>query len=206
MTPMKHDINELEALPWEDIIVDLTLHAERRMRRFLWQGRRGAPMPEGCRPEDIVQDAVVKFLDGTRDWNRRRYPSIKQFLVGVVDSEIEHRAQSWANKHVRMAAVLSDREQSKFESTPDGREGLESGVLHVMAEEDAARLVLAFEASVNDEPLLRQVLTCILDGHYLRRDIAKRLGVPPSEVDNARRRLQRRWSQFEAKKNARSGR
>lgn len=203
---MTHDIEELEALPWDTIMIDLRYHAERRMLRFVWQGRRGKEsMPEGYRAEDIVQDAVLKFLDGSRQWNRQRYPNLCDFLRGIVDSEIIHRAQSWANRNLRTLATLSTGDQQRVSSTPqDGT--VEEQVLWQQADEEAARIIVGFDESLTDEPLLRQVLAATMEGVERRRDMIRLLGITAAELDNARKRLQRRWTQFCAPPRARTRR
>lgn len=201
---MKHDIEEMEGLPWDTIMTNLRYHAEKRMARFEWQGQRKAKR-HTSQAEDIVQDAVVKFLDGSRQWNRTRYPRLYEFLRGIVDSEIEHRSKSWDNQHLWSMAVLTEAEQVQVSRTPDPTPGTEQTVMSQQAEEALTRWLTAFDESLHNDPPLRKLLAAVLDGVEHRRDLVALLDVTASDLDNARSRLQRRWLQF-SKRTPTSGR
>jgi DNA-directed RNA polymerase specialized sigma24 family protein len=191
---MTETVKELEAHAWEDIVVDLLMHAHRRMRRLIWQGSRGAS-PDGWQAEDVVQEAIAKFIDGSREWNRRRYPSLLKFLSAVVDSEIGHRVQSSTNRKSRTFATLSDGKARALATTADPQVDVEGDTVDAMMDEVSAREILRFEATLDGEPLLRDVLNASLEGDTRAR-ISKKLGLAPAELDNARKRLQRRWAQY----------
>lgn len=201
---MNDDTDELEAVPWDDVLRQLKLHAERRMRMYKWQGRRGGRMPEGAQPEDIVHGAVIKFLEGKRQWNRSHYPRIEDFLRTAIDSDIDHLANAWANRHLRAEAVLSEGDRRRVAAQTDPATAPDTEILERETLDEAGRIVLKLEAALEDEPQLVAMLRVIRDGTTRRAELARALGITPAEADNIRRRLQRRLNDLPIERRGRS--
>ena len=68
----------------EEIYLRLVRYAERLARMHGW--RVGADLPGASSPKSIVNDVVIKVLEGVRIWDERREPSlwIGRFSVDFV--------------------------------------------------------------------------------------------------------------------------
>ncbi len=131
-------------------------------------------------PNDIVQEAFQRVLEGRRPWNRERYQTPEDFLCSVVDSIAANWRRSVDHRHARGAVRdVEDRNPQPL-GTIDGTRDF-SGVLY-------EELLGAVEASGDDEAIL--VLEGRLDG-LSRREIAETLELTVGEVTNATKRLER---------------
>lgn len=84
----------------EALLKRLTLYAQCKMRRLTWRGvhaRRGGTAPGGHEPYDFALDAIQKLLDGSRSWDRQKYPTLVAVLRAIIDSDINHLADSIDN-------------------------------------------------------------------------------------------------------------
>jgi hypothetical protein len=199
----KEVLEALESQLTSEMIERLVTYAEWKVRKRHWQGIRGAPMPEGLEPKDLVPDAVEKVLDGRRRWDPTEQPDLFKHLTGVIDSDVNHAAMSAANRHVRDESVLMAAEG--MDGPPgsyfDGLPGDEDPEAIMVTEEEEARSdrflwgLLKFLA---DKPLLQQMVECIVDDVTKPREIAEKLGVKSKDIYNATKQLARRLEAYRA--------
>lgn len=57
---------------------------------------------EGRTPEDIVQDTILKVLEGSRSWKDSKLDNFTTFLFGCLRSEISHLLRQIENRGNRV--------------------------------------------------------------------------------------------------------
>ena len=193
--------SQLEHHPWEEAIPRLELYALRKARRLYWQGIMDGNMPSGNEAADIVLEAIEDVLAGTRSWNPSTQPDLFVHLRSIVDSKLSHLVESKANRSIRSEAMLSteeDHPSALLVQFPDSSPSPDQIVSQAEEEQLAEEFFWGFFEYLKDEPLLQQVSECIVDGITKPAEVATRLGVPPKEVYNMRKRLQRRLTEYRA--------
>lgn len=194
----------LESQPWEEVIPRLLVYASKKSKRLFWRGVYGGHLPEGNEIIDLVQEAVEKVLTGQRNWNTEVYPDLFSYLKSVVDSELSHLADRLDNKHVRRDTVTvqagdcgeDEQEVSLIGSHPTPSPHPEEAYLLREEEDRCEKFFWGFYESLEGKPFLQKIVECIWDDVVKRAEIASKLGVPASEVDNARKQLQRRLDEY----------
>jgi RNA polymerase sigma factor (sigma-70 family) len=166
---------------WSTIHRTLLAHTRLRARRYRWNGGGYLDLAAGYTVEDVVQEVIVKTLDGTRRWDPER---------GQLLPWLESQARSIMDALVRSASHRYEMHVLEVESfacepSPDLAER--------EAEMQNRERVQALFQTVEREPELSEILQVILDGCEPRpRYIALELGISVREVDNRLKRLRRR--------------
>jgi DNA-directed RNA polymerase specialized sigma24 family protein len=160
-------------------------------------------MPSGNEAADVVLEAIEDVLAGTRAWNPSTQPDLFAHLRSIVDSKLSHLVESKANRSIRSEATLSTKDDDEHLTTlvaqfPDSAPSPDQTVLQAEEEQLAEEFFWGFFEYLKDEPLLQKVSECIVDGINKPAEIAARLEVPPKEVYNVRKRLQRRLAEYRA--------
>ncbi len=131
--------------------------------------------PSGDEAEDVVQEAVVRCLEGGRSWPEG--VSLEQFLLGVVRSV----ASRWRRRAERRLVVwLEDQGEPRAPSSRR-HEALAAG-----------QLLAAVEDALDGDPELRVLLAVLAGGDTKPADVAAALGWTPERASVVRRRMQRR--------------
>ncbi|MEK7476137.1 MAG: hypothetical protein AAB152_10980 [Candidatus Coatesbacteria bacterium] len=193
------DLRErIERHPWDLTLPRLLAHARARIRERFWSGVLSGPIPGGIQAEDMVNMAVEKLMGRQRRWDPVRQPDLEDYLKGVIDSEINHLAEGWENRHVRPEAVFPGAEGEKgvLDGIPEEMAGVEERMAERQEHGRAEAFAAGFLASLADEPLLQRVAECIVDGLGKPAEIAARLGIGADEIYRVRKRLQRRLEDY----------
>jgi len=82
---------------WRNILHNLERHALSVSRRLRWRTRNPVQLPGGETVDSIVSKAIEKVLSGDREWNPQKEPDITKYLCGVIDSLLNHLAESQDN-------------------------------------------------------------------------------------------------------------
>jgi hypothetical protein len=192
----------------DEMITRLAAYATAKKNRLYWQSIRGGAMPEGLEPDDVVQNAVKKILTGDRRWDPSKHPDLFEYLTrSVIDSDMNHAAESWTNRHLKNESALTakavDQEDSSYfsrlESSQDDPE------TQLSAEEEAEasdQFLWDLLDDLGDDALLRGMVECIIDGTGKPREMAAALDVTTKEINNAKKRLKRRIDRFQRARNA----
>jgi DNA-directed RNA polymerase specialized sigma24 family protein len=206
MAEIPPDVREkLEEHPWEDTISRLALYTIRKAKRLYWQGIMNGNMPAGKEAQDVVQDAIEDVLTGQRSWNPATQPDLFVYLRRVVDSKLSHLVESMENRSVRSESALGARKEDAPGITfiaefPDSG----PSPFETLIQAEAEDFFWGFYEFLADEPLLQNVVECIDGGINKSTDIAIHLGVPPKEIYNVRKRLQRRLHDYRAQRGQQS--
>lgn len=190
--------------PWEDTIPRLVAHASKKSKRLFWRGIYGGHLPEGKEVEDLVNQAIDKIISGQRQWDPDTNPDLFLFLRGIVDSDLNHLAESEENRYVRSETVSvagsdcdeEEKEISVITSMPTPNSDPEETLLLREEETRCEEFFWNFYGSLDGKHLLQKIVECIWDDVEKPADIAEKLGVPVNDIYNARKQLQRRLDEY----------
>jgi DNA-directed RNA polymerase specialized sigma24 family protein len=179
---MKTDVQRaLREADWEDLGIRLVAYATWKAGNLRWRTGHSWELAGGRTPEDIVSDAIVKVVEGTRRWDPERGPLLA-FLQGVVDSLMSHLVESadnrmqqrWADGGADAAAAHAARWEVQ---DPDAERHIH---------ELRRRLVEA-----GDRSLLEVVDAIVAGCEPTPRAMAGRLGTSVVDLNNRLKRLRR---------------
>ena len=166
-------IAALEAVDWEGILPQLVAYAERRLLRLgLREGR--THRPSATEVKELVNEAILRCLDGRRKWDDAKSLELVPFLCGVI------RSVAWEYKKDAARCDVIDDEMSA--PTND-------------AEINDPRVGIIEELTKEDSDIEEVYLVIAVDGITRRDEIAHRLGWNPDKVSVVRKKIQRRVEQ-----------
>lgn len=200
-------LNLLDQHPWEETIPKLIAYASKKSRRLFWRSIYGGHLPEGKEVVDIVQQAIEKVLSGQRNWDPDANPDFFMYLKGIVDSDLNHLADSEENRLTRSETKLvsgtncegDQNEISFFDLKPSEQPNPVEALLQLENEDLAYKFVWDFHESLADKPRLQKIVECMLDDIDKPADIAEQMGENVNEIYNARKQLQRRLGEYRNK-------
>jgi len=188
---------------WRNIALELERYALSVSRGLRWRTRNPVELPGGETVTAIVSKAIEKLFSGEREWDPQKEPDIRKYLRGVIDSLLNHLAESQDNTLVTVAPEPGSMNYPAWESGSQKRDpsvdwivppnrSPEAAVLHQeqAALEDRA-LELLMEECADDEVLM-SVLEAMMDGYEKSAEIAEHKGIPVKDVYNAAKRMDRK--------------
>lgn len=186
-------IPELTNEQWNELVERLARYAYCKLARLYWRGlplsAGGAP-PGGVDAADLAADAIVDTIEGTRVWDQEAEPDLYRFLRSVVDSKVNHLAESLENQLTRRldppgegdtqpaAYQIADRAPDPATVCADRK-----------ALERFRALVLAV---IQGDKLAEGVFSCLEAEITKPSEMAVILEVRVEEINNAQKRLRRR--------------
>lgn len=127
-------------------------------------------------PEDLVQDAIAKTLDGRRKWNRN--VSIIKHLDRVMESDSGHEAEKRVARDLRLLPEDDAAEPAAKQPRPEAR---------LTALDELEGLLALF---ADDQPVL-DLLRLKGDG-LSASEIQRELGMGKTQYDTVTKRIRRR--------------
>lgn len=175
---MTSALQEISPAQWKAILERLTIYAYHKTLRLHWETPAGS-LSQGYEPKDLAFGAIVKVLQGERQWDPG-HQDLYSFLKSVVDSMTSHLVSSPDNSR-------RTRNSTRLESTLS-----RMPTLAATPEEDAVAsdLVDRMREIVADEPELRDLFERIRLGQK-PQEIARDLRHSPEYVYNLIRKLKR---------------
>jgi len=159
-----------------------------RLKSFAYfRGRRLGPARFGLDPEDLIQQALVKTLDGRRSWNKAGVDFVGH-LMGAISSDVSHHGeQVEANPAIRTEADLlrntEDEKSSPLDLLPHQATNAERAE---MAKEEVERIRNLFR----DDTLVTLLIDGFAEG-LKGSQIQEALGISRAEYEAAMKRLRR---------------
>ena len=188
---------------WRNIALDLERHALSVSRHLRWRTRNPIELPGGETVTSIVSKAIEKLFCSDRDWDPDEEPDVKKYLQGVIDSLLNHLAESHDNILITIAPEPGSTDYAAWESGSRKRDPTANWLVPrdrspeaVLLQqeqgslEDRALELLVEECS--DDPVLMGVLEAMMDGYDKPAEISKHKGIDIQEVYNAVKRLDRK--------------
>jgi len=75
---------EMSLINMDDIIKQMNRYAHYKLDRI------DSKQLEGLTADDVVQDTILKVLEGSRSWEKSKLNNFTTFLFGCLKSEISH--------------------------------------------------------------------------------------------------------------------
>lgn len=187
-------LNDFMNANWEDILPRLTRFAQKWSKcRYKWRGP--GDLPGGLTVKDIVIGAVQKTLEGlkgsnpgkgVRIWNPSNCPSLLDFLMGVVRSDLSSLAKS--HDHQR-----TDRESKDLNL--DELEGIHPQLKDTASSNRYEELMEQLNPRVKNDEEVEQLLIAYQElvsaGEEIgSKEVMELTGFTYPQFRNAKRRLQ----------------
>jgi hypothetical protein len=188
---------------WRDIALDLHGYALSVSRHLRWRTRNPVELPGGETVKSIVSKAVEKLFSGDRDWDPEKEPDIRKFLRDVIDSLLNHLAESQDNTLITVAPDPGSTDYAAWESGSRKRDPAADWLVPPSLSPEAA-LIQQEQAALEDRalgllvdecgdaPVLMAVLEAMMDGYDKPAEISKHKGIPVKDVYSAIKRLDRK--------------
>jgi DNA-directed RNA polymerase specialized sigma24 family protein len=195
----RETVEKLEKADWDRIIPELARFALKRVQRLSWKQER---IPKGLNADGIACEAIALVFDGDRRWDPEKDPDLMGYLRSVVNSLISHLYELKDYKiSERFREYEDGGEQVPVPEGADGPVDLINDPEKMLIEQEEARLgeelyddLLDF---LKDDDELGEVVLCIREDAVKPREIARLLGVEAEEIYSRKKRLQRRYDEFE---------
>jgi hypothetical protein len=189
----------LEEANWEEIIKRLSAFVVVVINSTEWRGVPGGQVPGGLEPQDIVQQAIQKVLDGVRQWDPDRI-SLLRCLVGVVSSDINNLARSAENRNSKRAYSRDEDESSitggiDISQIPaDYSPGdVENSLIYSEYAKETEEILAEF----TDDQLAYDVVQLILsDDVYRPGALAEILGIEVGDIYNVKKRIKNKLARL----------
>jgi hypothetical protein len=189
--------SDAEWLTWYNGLVVI---AKRECAGRYWRTGRSGHLPKGYTPETIAQEAIKRLFTGERQWNQDEYPGPTPFgvLRATVESIVSDLVRS--PEHKRLAYL----EEARSGEDDDGdSEAAEKAVHHATQDVQPASgveeamyfrdVISRIRERIEGRSALVAYFDCLLDG-LKRGEIAKRMKVAPTRVDEIRKQF---WERTE---------
>lgn len=188
---------------WRKIALELGRYALNVSRSLRWRTRNPVELPGGETVTSIVSKAIEKLFSGEREWDPHKEPDLKKHLRGVIDSLLNHLAESLDNTMVTVAPEPDSADFPAWESGSQKRDPSvdwlvppdRSPEAAVVQQEQAALEDRALELLIDecaDDPVLMSVLEAMMDGYEKPAEISEHKGIPVKEIYNAAKRMDRK--------------
>ncbi len=188
---------------WRKIALELGRYALNVSRNLRWRTRNPVELPSGETVTSIVSKAIEKLFSGEREWDPHKEPDLKKHLRGVIDSLLNHLAESLDNTLVTVAPEPDSADFPAWESRSQKRDPSvdwlvppdRSPEAAVIQQEQAALEDRALELLIDecgDDPVLMSVLEAMMDGYEKPAEISEHKGIPVKEIYNAAKRMDRK--------------
>jgi hypothetical protein len=188
---------------WEELTKRLMAYTFCLLRGRHWRCVSNGVPPDGFNTDAIVAQAFGELFAGS-GWEPKGNPYTRQEL----EYELKRLALNLVRRLERRkenVLTLNEPDLTHGEDTSDelffdnfaGNSPVPDGELE--RKEAKARLQqfqIEFITFLGPEKLPRQVFDCVCEGLTKRDEQAKRLGVSPQDITNARKRLDRKLDKF----------
>jgi hypothetical protein len=185
---------------WAERVVKM---AEAQTKGLRWRGTKEGVLPDGCDARSIAHEAVAELFAGNCKlpfgYDRECLEAEFERLVHQQVNRLHQRKENWLVRNGPDLARLRTRDGEKLreeEAIPDENAGPDGTAIEIEREK---RLVEFTRRATEYLRLDREALAvfgCLSDGVSRREEIAARLGMEPSQVKNARKRMDRLLKAF----------
>jgi len=190
----------LQEQKWEPIYRELVAFGIYWAQNYHWRHGGLQELTAGQTIADVVQEAIIKTIEGKRSWDPQKGPLVP-WLRDQVKSEIDHLYHSAASRHEVLIPESEDGEELTDWIEHRSSQGGDVSVVVssqnpeeiVLKKEDIEKREDALFQATSGDPELEEILEIIAGGCAPRpRYLAAELGVPVTDVNNRLKRLRRR--------------
>ncbi len=193
----------LSAVDWDQITLNLTDYALRKVRRLRWRTARADALPSGRTVEDLAHDAIAKVWSGERSWDPGTQPDLLHHLKGIVDSLVSHLVESPDHLLVRRfpetgegtevvdVFPVADPELGRTEHLAQQPARPDDALLQKEQREADDELFDALLQEIREDQELEAVIGAIMDGATKPADISAGTGIDVKRIYKLREKLDR---------------
>ena len=187
-------LSELTQDQQQRLLDRLTIYAERKYIRLGWFKNRKYRSPCGQGPDDVAAEAIIRLIEGRRNYDDQKQPDLLVYLRSVVDSIVSHVIKSADfDKRKSMPKVLTeDGEIEEIE--------IESGVatpsLVYMQKDLVERINAILKERFAQDDVALGILECLKAGIDKPSEIAEYFDIKINDVNNAQKRLRRAFDKI----------
>ena len=188
---------------WETLAERIVKITEARIKGLRWRGTKEGVLPDGCDAKTIANEAVAELFAGNV---KLGVPYTPQELEGefrrLVQQQVNRLHQRKENVVLRNCPDLArlrtkDGEKLKEEeAVPDEGAGPVGEVINDEREAGLAKFREKATEYLGSDREALAVFGCLCNGVMRREEIATQLGLEPSRVKNARKRMERMLKAF----------
>ncbi|HOU12774.1 MAG TPA: hypothetical protein PKZ84_06630 [Anaerolineae bacterium] len=190
----------LQQAGWDTIGKKLLAFTVWRAQNYRWRRGDGFELVVGKTCEDIVQEVILKTLNGDRHWDPNK-GELLPWLKDQIKSELDHFAKSTAHRYEK--PIPQDENQEDDTGMLDCLAQIHNSINTSISEpeqaivdtEDRAGIkqqVNALFEIVDGVPELEQILEAVIDGCEPKpRELADWLSISVQEVNNRLKRIRR---------------
>jgi len=175
----------------ERIYLLLLEYAHNVSRRYGWTV--GRTLPQGASPASVTNEVITKVLEGERNWDEQKEPSLLNALRGMVKSEINHLFSSYEVTHVEsVSKELADGSERTADDFPANANVMNPEQLlldHEQAKLETTALDMILK-EVEGDPELEAVFLALYETDK-PKEISDLTGIPVERVYSLRRDLNR---------------
>lgn len=173
-----------KSVDWEDLIPRLLVFAAHRLKGRRWHGVRNGL---GDEKHDIVYEAIVKTMDGTRTWKEEKQ-DLYTHLIGVINSTIDNLLNGKENN---VMVRISEKDYYKALDTHHSctMERDPRFYHDPLYQRDLSNL-LKYLGDI--DPLMKRLAELILiEGHRDTPYLSYELNIDTGSLNNLKKRLRR---------------
>jgi hypothetical protein len=173
----------------------LTIYTERKYRRLGWFKNGQYRSPSGQGPDDVAAEAIVRLIEGRRNYNEQKYPDLFGYLKdSVTKSIVSHIIDSPDfDKKKSMPHVLT--EDGEIEEIEIKSEGDDPSMLY-MQKDLVERINAVLQERFAQDNVVLGILECMKAGIDKPSEIAEYLDVKINDVNNAQKKLRREFDRI----------
>lgn len=161
--------------------------AQGRANVYRWWLRTAGALAKGNTLDDVVANAVASLFGAKRTWDPSAQPDPFEYLKSVVNSELSNLARSADNRKLDRAPEDLDLpgDDTPLSALLDAEEDTE------LKQQRNRFYSLLIDAISNDNDLLKLHDLFVNDGIDKPQELASRLGMSVTEVNNLKKRFMR---------------
>lgn len=183
---------------WDAIGKELVAFAVFWARNYKWRRGETWELAAGETVADIVQEVIVKTIEGRRKWDPHK-GALVPWLKDQVKSEIDHLCHSRPHKYEVPIPENEDGEElaDRVVHCASRRSNLDPTLIRdpeeiILKQEEIKQREDALFQAADGDPQLEEILDVITDCEPKPRHLAAEIGVPVEDINNRLKRLRRR--------------
>jgi DNA-directed RNA polymerase specialized sigma24 family protein len=189
---------ELDNEDWDNILPRVLKYAVARSKRYYWLGYV-------VEPEELVHEAIsLAYGKGKnetyRNWNKKNYPKLEDFLISIIESITSHKADHAMRIKIKPLfnedGTLNDFEENISSEWTKNKENLNSPEDEIIKSESLLAIIDKLKTISEEDEEIGMLILCIEDGISRPRDISKETGYDVNRVNNIFKRLRTKLKEF----------
>lgn len=200
-------IERMSGEEYDRMVLHLGRYAAQVSNIYKWRTGNSYDLPGGHTVKSIVLLAIEKAWLGERQWDRGKQPDFKKYLMDVIDSLLNHLANSKDNEILTAEPEPGTKDEQDWQTGSPKRSSEMDWLVRrtvtpeeeLLEKEESEREEQAKDRAI--EMLLEESrgddgLTCViqakLDGYDKAGEIAEVTGIDVQDVYNIMKRLNRK--------------